>query len=231
MVENVRVLPAEPGRGRLLVASGFPRSLIVYAADGDALVERARIGSAFPFPKPLLAIMLVPYVGLIGLSFILAWLLDRHIASYRSSSDGRDHSPLLRRAFAQVVDMFVLGAPVIAAGIYFFRMMTRGIGPKQMLLPFLLMGGQFVWMFLGLLAFSYAEGVWGATPGKKLMGLRVVGMDGEPCGFGRALIRNVLKLADGFFNFNVGLLLAALTDTRQRLGDMAARTIVIRAGN
>jgi len=34
--------------------------------------------------------------------------------------------------------------------------------------------------------------------------------------------------ADGFFNFMIGILLVAFTDDWQRVGDMAARTIVIR---
>lgn len=226
--EKVAVIPADDGRGRLLLISGFPGGMTLYAADGDALVQRARLGSTFPFPKGMFLVMMVPYLGLIVLSFALAWLLDRHIATYRSSGDGREHSPLLRRAFAQVADSLILAAPMLVSAFFFFRIVTRGLNPNQMFLPFLIVGGQFVWMFAGLLAFAYAEGAWGTTPGKKLMGLRVVGIDGEPCGFGRALVRNVLKLADGFFNFNVGLLLAALTDTRQRLGDMAARTVVIR---
>jgi len=42
-------------------------------------------------------------------------------------------------------------------------------------------------------------------------------------------VRNVLKLADGLFNFLIGMLMVAYTPDWQRLGDMAARTIVIRA--
>ena len=61
------------------------------------------------------------------------------------------------------------------------------------------------------------------------MSIRVVGTDLRPCGFGRALIRNLLKLVDGFFNFLVGILLVAFTPEWQRLGDLAARTIVIGA--
>jgi uncharacterized RDD family membrane protein YckC len=33
---------------------------------------------------------------------------------------------------------------------------------------------------------------------------------------------------DGFFNFMVGVLLVALTENWQRVGDLAARTVVIR---
>jgi uncharacterized RDD family membrane protein YckC len=82
-------------------------------------------------------------------------------------------------------------------------------------------------MGLVFVAFAVSEGFWGVTPGKWLVSIRVVGTDLRPCGFGRALLRNVLKLVDGFFNFLVGVLLIAFTPEWQRLGDLAARTIVI----
>ena len=78
-----------------------------------------------------------------------------------------------------------------------------------------------------LVAYSYLEGRFGKTPGKWLVGIRVLGTDLRPCGFGRALLRNLLTFVDGFFNFLVGVLLVALTENWQRLGDLAARTIVV----
>ena len=60
-----------------------------------------------------------------------------------------------------------------------------------------------------------------------LTGIRVLGTDLRPCGFGRAVLRNLLTFVDGFFNFLVGVLLVALTENWQRLGDFAARTIVV----
>jgi uncharacterized RDD family membrane protein YckC len=56
----------------------------------------------------------------------------------------------------------------------------------------------------------------------------VLGTELEPCGFGRAFIRNLLRFADGFYNFMVGLLVSALSENWQRVGDMAARTVVVR---
>ena len=51
--------------------------------------------------------------------------------------------------------------------------------------------------------------------------------DLEPCGFSRALVRNFLKVIDGFFNFMVGIMVVALSENWQRVGDMAARTVVV----
>jgi uncharacterized RDD family membrane protein YckC len=84
-----------------------------------------------------------------------------------------------------------------------------------------------VWGLLVLAVYSYLEGRWGKTPGKWLLGIRVLGMDLRPCGFGRAFLRNLLTFVDGFFSFLVGALLVALTENWQRLGDLAARTIVV----
>ena len=55
------------------------------------------------------------------------------------------------------------------------------------------------------------------------------GTDLKPCGFCRALVRDLLRLVGGFLNFLVGLIMVALTEKWQRLGDIAAGTIVIRA--
>ncbi len=54
-----------------------------------------------------------------------------------------------------------------------------------------------------------------------------MGTDLMPCGFGRAFVRNILKFVDGFFNFMVGVMVAALSHNWQRVGDMAARTVVV----
>lgn len=104
-------------------------------------------------------------------------------------------------------------------------MFTPGAPPIGFALAFVAVG--FFWPGVCLLAYSILEGRWGWTPGKGAVGIRVVGTDLKPCGLGRALLRNVLKLVDGFFNFMVGVMLVALTENWQRVGDMAARTVVI----
>ena len=82
-------------------------------------------------------------------------------------------------------------------------------------------------MSLGV--FSFLEGRWGRTPGKWVVGIQVLGTDLKPCGFGRGLIRNVLLFADGLFSYMVGIFIVALTEKWQRVGDLAARTVVVQA--
>jgi len=76
---------------------------------------------------------------------------------------------------------------------------------------------------LSLINFSGA----GYSPGKRVLGIRVLGTDLQLCGFWRALVRNLLMFVDGFFNFLVGILVVALNEHWQRVGDMAARTVVV----
>lgn len=68
----------------------------------------------------------------------------------------------------------------------------------------------------------------GATPGKRVMGLRVVHADGTPVGWGASVIRNFM-LAIDFFPppFGAGLVSCLASRDFQRLGDRAAGTLVV----
>lgn len=69
----------------------------------------------------------------------------------------------------------------------------------------------------------------GRTPGKAAFGIRVISVDGSPLGFGAVTIRNLVRLVDflpGFYA--VGLIAIVSSKRNQRLGDLAAGTVVIR---
>ena len=69
----------------------------------------------------------------------------------------------------------------------------------------------------------------GRTPGKRLNGLRVVRIDGSPVTFFTSAIRNVLRLVDILpFGYLVGIAVILVTRLNQRLGDVAAGTLVVR---
>jgi len=76
----------------------------------------------------------------------------------------------------------------------------------------------------------YYEGFHnGQTPGKRWAGIRVVRDGGGPIDVTAACIRNIVGLADILpFFYLLGAIVMLLNNKAQRLGDMAAGTIVIR---
>jgi uncharacterized RDD family membrane protein YckC len=69
----------------------------------------------------------------------------------------------------------------------------------------------------------------GQTPGKSRAGIRVMRDGGAPVDFWSSCIRNILRVADFLpAAYLGGALLILLSSRRQRLGDLAAGTVVIR---
>ncbi len=73
------------------------------------------------------------------------------------------------------------------------------------------------------------EGLYGQTVGKRALGLMVVKKNGDRCTMGASVVRNVLRIIDAFFHYAVALVAMLVNDDRQRIGDMAADTVVVRA--
>ncbi|MGC9992578.1 MAG: RDD family protein [Candidatus Cybelea sp.] len=78
--------------------------------------------------------------------------------------------------------------------------------------------------------FILSETVWnGQTPGKKLLGLRVVRDGGYPIDFGASLIRNLIRVGEALLGYYILAAISALiSPENKRLGDLAAGTIVVR---
>jgi CAAX protease family protein len=74
--------------------------------------------------------------------------------------------------------------------------------------------------------FAFCEWRWGQTIGKNATGIEVRSVDGaERLTFGQASIRNLLRLVDFFV---IGELMIVSSERKQRLGDRAAKTVVLR---
>lgn len=131
--------------------------------------------------------------------------------------------PILR-AGAYLIDLTIRGA-ILAVGGVVFSIAGVAIGDKVagglMLLAWFLMD----WLY----PVFFEAGRRGATPGKRLAGLRVVQATGSPITFGQAVIRNFLRFIDGmpFFTYAFGLTSCLASKRFQRLGDLAAGTVVI----
>lgn len=76
---------------------------------------------------------------------------------------------------------------------------------------------------------TIAEALWGRTLGKYALGLEVVrAADGAGCDWRGAIVRNLLKPFDLIFAGMPGALVVMVTRRRQRLGDLAGGTLVVR---
>ena len=132
-----------------------------------------------------------------------------------------------RRIVAALLDfipLIVLFVFMVAA----FGDVTSGEGQFSVDLS----GGPFIlYLVLSLAYYVVLEALTGRTLGKVVMDLKVVSLDGEPYGLTACLIRNVLRIVDGLPVFYiVGLISVAVTSKKQRLGDLAAGTVVVQAG-
>jgi uncharacterized RDD family membrane protein YckC len=129
----------------------------------------------------------------------------------------------ITRMLAWSVDLLV----ILAAGIAF----NIAIGFVSILAGDLAMAMR----ILGWFAISIGYGIalewrWrGQTCGKRLLRLRVVDAQGLRLQFNQIVIRNLLRFVDSLPAFYlVGGTVSALSQRCQRLGDIAANTVVIR---
>ncbi|HEY1064483.1 MAG TPA: RDD family protein, partial [Pirellulales bacterium] len=123
---------------------------------------------------------------------------------------------------AYLIDTLIRTAILICVGIAVsFTARLTGFGEGLLLIAYFLLD----WFYGALF-----EALWnGQTPGKRAMQIRVVGVDGQPIAAWQAVLRNFLRFVDAQpMNFFALGLAAASTNRRfQRLGDWAARTMVV----
>lgn len=82
---------------------------------------------------------------------------------------------------------------------------------------------------LWFLWFVIPEGLWGATLGKKLVGIRVRMKDGGRLGIQRALSRRLCDIVDFWLSSGLVAIISFFASReRQRLGDMAVGSVVVR---
>lgn len=125
---------------------------------------------------------------------------------------------LASRSLAWLIDALIKFVLLVVFSIVFQFMGDMGVG--IMLLGIFLI----LWFYNVLFEVLYH----GATPGKRALGLRVMNVNGTPVGWTGSLIRNLIRFVDtlpGCYAF--GCIAVLLTRRFQRLGDLAAGTIVV----
>ncbi|GGK69878.1 RDD family protein [Amphritea balenae] len=124
---------------------------------------------------------------------------------------------LIVRACAWTIDMLIRF--VLYGVISFIFTYFGGVGTAVMLIMFFLIE----WFYPVIFEIHS-----GATPGKKAMGLVVIHDNGTPVSFSSSVIRNLLRAADFLpFMYAAGILSVLMSRDFQRLGDLAAGTLVV----
>ncbi len=124
------------------------------------------------------------------------------------------------RALAWGVDTLLQGGIAIALQIALAGFAGFGIG--------LYLIGLFALLWFYPVLFEVRA--HGQTPGKRMLGLRVVQENGTPVGWSASVLRNFLLVADFLPLFYLaGLVSMSVDSSFRRLGDLAAGTLVIYA--
>jgi uncharacterized RDD family membrane protein YckC len=122
------------------------------------------------------------------------------------------------RLYAWTIDLLLRGLIYALLGIALG--MAGGLGMGLLLV--LLFAGEWFYPVL----FEVLR--HGATPGKQMMGLRVICDDGAPVGWHASMIRNLLRSVDMLpITYAFGLISMLLSREFKRLGDIVAGTLVV----
>jgi uncharacterized RDD family membrane protein YckC len=125
------------------------------------------------------------------------------------------------RALAYLIDLLVRAGLLLGIGTA-TSLAQFGFGDALLLIAYFVLE----WFY----PVFFELGQSGATPGKRVMGLRVIMDDGLPVTPAASLTRNLLRTADFLpFMFTAGALSMLLRADFKRLGDLAASTLVVHA--
>lgn len=183
-------------------------------------------------------------MAMLGLGVILGcstWLLMRSFTSseYAFGTQTVKLASLGPRGLARLIDLGLIG--ITTAGLGW--LMSTGFDWKSFIEAAYLNVDHptvstavrvssvlVLWMLAAIVAILMAQGRWGLTPGKWICRLRTVRTSLQPCGVARSLVRECLFFVDccNFLCWTPGIVSIALTNRRQRLGDIVADSIVVK---
>jgi len=147
---------------------------------------------------------------------------------------GRSYAGFWIRLVAYLLDSVVclLGAGVVALVLFaVLSVPLAAVRSGDAGVQLAALGGVFA---LGILALAggwlyyalFECSSWQATPGKRILGMKVTGLDGRPISFGRASGRFWSKFLSNILY--LGFIMIGFSDQKQGLHDMIAGTLVLR---
>ncbi len=131
------------------------------------------------------------------------------------------------RFYAALIDTLLLTL-IALVGLYVNRQFISELGDVL---------GNWLGAVGGVIVFALFWGYYmvfeittnGQSPGKRALGLRVIKEGGYPVSFADSAIRNLVRIADFLpFFYGVGMCVMLVNRNWQRLGDLAAGTLVVK---
>ncbi len=144
------------------------------------------------------------------------------ISDAASSKSDLNYQVVGQRILAAIIDLTVIGVLFSVLSALF-----GGDGDSDFQIS--LSGEPFLFGIAVTFAYYWLlEGKTGATLGKRALGLVVVKANGSECDLSTAAIRTVLRVVDVLpLLYLLGLIVVAVTSKNQRVGDLAAGTLVV----
>jgi uncharacterized RDD family membrane protein YckC len=221
----------QQGKLRLFIEK-FPTQTF-YTIEKGALVDPIRLKSQFgPFGMEGLSRMAIMVALSNALTFLIVFGVSAVIRKFKKRiwiEHGTEYefASLFRRFLAMILDYLVLLVlPTIVIALTLHRIEDIAENPGMFALA---MFAVLAFFFVGgFLYFSFLEGLYGQTLGKKICGIRVLKADFSPCGLSAGFLRNIVGIVDAFFYHLVAVVTLAATTKWQRLGDLAAGTVVVK---
>ena len=178
---------------------------------------------------------------ILGLVATVCMCRDR--ARYEFGHQSVELASVMERAIACAIDgtlilLLMSGLASLLAKLWDFdwRTTVEAMQARVFDHPSFTVGSRIALIVLAsLLAMAFlsiaVQGRFSVTPGKWLCGLRTVQSSLRPCGFSKSLLREILLFVENLLLicWTPAILLIAFTELRQRLGDLLADTIVVRA--
>lgn len=139
---------------------------------------------------------------------------------------GYDIAGIGSRFLAAIIDTFFIGvAEVIVLLVVGLAVQSLSLGESILTAAGALLGFIILWGYY--VAFELA---WnGQSPGKRMLGLRVVREGGRPITVIASIIRNLIRIVDFLpLLYGIGVVAMFVDRRARRLGDLAAGVLVVR---
>jgi uncharacterized RDD family membrane protein YckC len=216
------------GKPMLLLQQFF--SLSLYTVENKTLADPVLLDGPFN-PSRIMGTMaliavcsnLTVILAIFGFSALIRRFKKR---TWTESGIEYEFASLFRRFAAYVLDtLFLMLPPALAIALFLSR---NEIAQHPLRFMMMIFSAVLFYFIGGFLYHSLLEGMLGTTLGKRICGITVLKADFTACGIGAGFLRNLLRIVDSFFYYLVAAVSLAGTLKWQRLGDLAAETVVVR---